>query len=428
VKPRDQPLARKIITIGLVLVVTIVSQSFVHNCNSAGLASDNDTASLITAINKSEVGLRDDYGPSALNLARFYASNYRVIDDKSQRVLLSTLGVTHVKNEKAASELRSLTASMLFRNRGCDGLIVKDAVWTYERNSPLANRTGAEHLCTKDTREQQIDAWLKTNTHGMIQTGQNDLNDSYHTINDEVFATSVYANLKWTKPFSVSETQPENFFTEAGWCDSDPPGKAQTMHCHGVFDFFSDDEIKAVKFPCRETNSPTSLDVVLVVPAKGPGCIHDLQVFLSDWDSLKWQKWLRSFHPVPLDLAVPKFHRSDSMQEKHMWPYMLQGIIPPQGRRSIGFLMAKHDAIFDEQGFRFAEGDEYYLSRDQRLRCIPIPSLPHYGGGNSPPGLTYLYYHPKPGMIIDQPFMVLVFDKKTNALVYMTIGNGPYSI
>ena len=112
-----------------------------------------------------------------------------------------------------------------------------------------------------------------------------------------------------------------------------------------------------------------------------------------------------------------------------MWPYMLQGIIPPQGRRSIGFLMAKHDAIFDEQGFRFAEGDEDYLSRDQRLRCIPIPSLPHYGnGGNSPPGLTYLYYHPKPGMIIDQPFMVLVFDKKTNALVYMTIGNGPYSI
>jgi serine protease inhibitor len=258
------------------------------------------------------------------------------------------------------------------------------AVWIDERRRLLADLgIDAESLDFGDpAAPDRVNAWVAERTHGMIQR----IVDRFSP--DEVFALAdaAYFDGAWTEPFDPANTASRPF-TRPDGSTVDAP----TMHAHGSFDYYEDDDLQAVRLPYGNAGA-LCFTAVIAREGRTPPA-------LTDWDVLRTES-------RPGSIAVPRFSAEssleldDALKSLGLGPAFdpgpdFDGLISGPGPKALGRVLHRARVDVDERGTRAAAVTV--------LTAVAVSFDP------TPPFELRL----------DRPFLWAVEDRRTGTLLFL---------
>ena len=239
----------------------------------------------------------------------------------------------------------------------------------------------------------KINGWVDTKTNGkirnLIPTGM--LND----LTRMVLVNAVYFKASWLRPFDPTSTKPAPFHPSPGG-----DVNVAMMHASGKLAYASGDGWQAVDLPYIGDASMTFL-----VPDRAT-----LPAFEQSLDPARLALIVRSLTEHPVDLTLPKFAVAQQtplrdvltamgMNDAFEWPSNGQGadFTGMTGARVLYLSAVQHEATvtLDERGTEAAAATAGVFERVGGLATSPVT------------------------LSIDRPFIFLIRDTKTGAILFM---------
>jgi len=112
---------------------------------------------------------------------------------------------------------------------------------------------------------------------------------------------AIYFKGEWTSEFKAENTQQKDFYALDGKTD-----KVMMMQRNGNIDYFSNEEMQAVRLPYGDEK----ISMILVLPEK------DINQWISDMNADKWMDIVSGFFPErDLELQIPRFKMEYGIKE-----------------------------------------------------------------------------------------------------------------
>jgi serpin B len=235
-----------------------------------------------------------------------------------------------------------------------------------------------------------INAWVSERTKGRI--GQLLPRGVLEALTRLVLVNAVYLNAKWRTPFDKDETSPAPFHTPQGLI------KVPTMHQSGKFAYLRAPDYQALELPYR--GGRLAFDVLLPDPGHFGALKHRLAT--SGPIAL-----LEGMSPHQVDVGLPKLllHTSLGLSD---------------ALKAMGMPLAFRPGAADLSGIAERPGDLYisqvihqaYIRVDEAgtEAAAATAVVVSAGSAQLPPAIT---------LNIDRPFMFVIRDTKTDALLFL---------
>jgi serine protease inhibitor len=232
-----------------------------------------------------------------------------------------------------------------------------------------------------------INNWVSRNTKSKIPTILNQIN-----ADDVMFLiNAIYFKGQWEKKFEKALTKNESFYPLSG-----PQKEIPMMSQWGNYQYYRGEKFQAVRL--FYGNKGASLDLFL--PDKDSS-IDDLLKRLS---LEQFRLWTRSFHPVPGNIKIPRFKMeyesslNDPLKAMGMGIAFVGGKADFSGMRTqngLSISEVRHKAIVEVN----EEGTEAAAATSVGVKMA-----------NAIPTFTF---------IADHPFLMMIRDQRTDALLFM---------
>jgi serine protease inhibitor len=269
-------------------------------------------------------------------------------------------------------------------------LALAQAVWIDERYEVLADLgIDVRKLDFRDPgAPERINAWAAEHTRGMIPRIIEELDP------DEVFALAdaAYFDGAWTDPFDPQQTEPRPFTRPDG-----ESVRVPTMHAGGSFDYFEDDDVRAVRLPYGDDGH---LCFVAVIAREG---LEPPRV--GDWDALQTSHRSGSI-ALPSFRAESSLELSDTLIALGLGPAFTEGrdfdgLFSGGEPKALGRVLHRARVDVDERGTRAAA-----VTVVTAIAAAYRPETPFE-------------------LRLDRPFLWAIEDRRTGTLLFVGIVTDP---
>ncbi len=249
----------------------------------------------------------------------------------------------------------------------------------------------AERVPFNQQTVDQINDWVAESTHQKIQ---NLLSDSeFDESTRLVLANAVYFHGNWKTPFSKKDTSPRPFYLSSG-----DMIHSETMLQTGRFDYYENEDLKAVALPYIQNHDSTCTPICLIVLSKSKE-ILDLE---------KIKNAISSLQPAMVQIQVPKFTLEERIELKPLLNQLgiqkafSQDEADFSGINGLGGLylsavLHKSFFAFDELGVEAAAATAAIINATTAV-SKPVRVFP---------------------FIADRPFYFFLLDQKTETMLFM---------
>jgi serpin B len=234
-----------------------------------------------------------------------------------------------------------------------------------------------------------INDWVAGQTQQKIQEllAQGTIEDSTRL----VLTNAVYFKGTWLAQFDPERTTDAPFYPEA-----ERPVTVSMMHHKGRFAYGELDDLKVLEIPY----SGNEITMVLLLPREADGLVALEQKLTHE----SFNDWIGSLHELEVQVALPRFTVSASLDLGSLLPRMgMASAFDPRsadfsgmtGRRDLFISAAVHEAYVEvnEEGTEAAAATGIVM------------------------GLTSA--RPGPSFIADHPFLFLIRDRATDAVLFL---------
>jgi serpin B len=242
----------------------------------------------------------------------------------------------------------------------------------------------------------QINAWVSDNTAGKIPhlLVPGDVN----ALTRLVLADAVYLDAKWLSPFQPQNTHPDVFHAPSGSI------RVPTMHQDGTFAYRDADGYQVLELPYR--GGRLALDILL----PSPGQLRPMLAQIATSGPLRL---LDGLTPRYVTLAIPKFQLRTRFDLSGPLARMgmplafqpgradLSGIAGPPGYLFIQHVIHEAYIDVDEAGTKAAAATGVVI------------------------GTTAIQLPPKIHFTVDRPFIFVLRDKRTGAILFTGVTSHP---
>ena len=242
----------------------------------------------------------------------------------------------------------------------------------------------------------QINAWVSDHTAGniphLLTPGDVD------PLTRLVLADAVYLDAKWLSPFQSQNTHPEVFHAPTGAI------RVPTMHQDGTFAYLSGDGYQALELPYQ--GGRLALDILL--PSQG-----QLQPLLARLAASGPLRLLGGLAPQYVSVALPKFQLRTQFD--------LTGPLA-----SMGMPLAFQPGRADLSGIAGAPGYLYvqHVIHEAYIYVDEAGTKAAAATGVVV-GTTAIEMPPKIHFIVDRPFVFVLRDKRTGAILFTGVISHP---
>lgn len=284
-------------------------------------------------------------------------------------------------------------ANGLFLNKDTQ---ILNSFRTIAKNFFDANVQTVDYSSPKTTI-QTINLWVSQRTQGKIPSllQEEDINSATKLI----LANAVYFEGEWETPFNPKNTQPASFYSTEENTD-----KVNMMHLTANFSYFEDEQMQGIVLPFYRTNTNfPGMDCLVLLPKKDTS-LEDMENNLSTQDL---SNWLKNGNENLVELTIPKF----------CFNFKIPLNEPLQK-------MGMQDAFTNQANFSKINGmknlsvqqvihDTYFSFQENGVTAASSTTT-HIGITSVNPGES----SPIP-FIADHPFLFVVFDRSTQAILFM---------
>lgn len=247
----------------------------------------------------------------------------------------------------------------------------------------------------KETARSDINDWVKERTQGKIDEVIQD--DDITPATKMVVLGAIYFKAKWASPFSKVDTRTQPFFTTSGQTLAVP-----MLNDTESFPFFQDQDISVLELPYAipGPNLP-QLSMVIVLPNETQG-ISELEKNLS---LEKVENYISQLRRKRVFVTIPKFKFASN-------------VILNETLAALGMPTA-FDTSADFSGITGSK--DLFINRALHKAYIAVDEY-----GTEAAAVTAIVMNPTSIMVdeperfkADHPFMFLIRDKKTGAILFL---------
>ena len=299
----------------------------------------------------------------------------------------------------ARHEAVASASASLNRGDGHSKLSLASALWPAEWFAPydpyLEAARGA-YGATVDTVDftnesdavPKINAWASDNTNGKIKDAisQNDVSDNTAM----VITNAIYFKGTWITQFSIEKTRPSTFTKEGG-----STVMADFMEATAEFDYAAYDGYQVLRMPYEGDR----LSMLVVLPDEPDGLGH-LADGLSD---VALEGWIAGMEHREVRVVMPKFETRTS--------YDLKSTL-----MSMGVTNAFDGGLADLTGI--AEGG-LYVDKALHDAYVAVDEKGTEAAAVTAIIITESAPPPPPAFVADRPFLFIIHDSETGAMLFM---------
>lgn len=258
-----------------------------------------------------------------------------------------------------------------------------------ESNEDYFNAKIKEIDVGDDASANEINDWVKKSTNDKIDTMVDP------PLNPNLVAmliNAIYFNGEWTHPFDPEQTEDQSFHLKDGKTKDVP-----FMKLDQELPYIENDDFQAISLPYGE-DGDMSMKVFL------PDENADLEDFQKKFTQENWEQWLDEFYETDGDLWLPKFQSeyevtlNDTLKELGMTSAFDDGagfskIVEEREQLKISEVKQKTFLDVNEKGTEAAASTSVEIEETAAMDSFT--------------------------MKVDRPFMIVIHDEKTNAILFM---------
>ena len=238
-----------------------------------------------------------------------------------------------------------------------------------------------------------INSWVNKNTDGKIDKIVDQINPG-----DVLFLiNAIYFKGQWQFEFKKENTKPD-VFRVAGGQQKELPMMSQS----GTFFYYKGKDFQSVALPYGTGR----LSMYVFLPEEQKG----LDEFQKDLTAQNWETWMKSFHPTPGDLRLPRF--------KVEWELELNEALKALGMPE-AFDPARAD--FSEMA-KVSSGNNLFISQVKHKSFCEVNEEGTTAAAVTSVGVTLTSVQQpreKFFMKVDRPFFFAIRDNLTRVLLFM---------
>ncbi len=238
-----------------------------------------------------------------------------------------------------------------------------------------------------------INNWVKRNTQGKIEGIVDRLSEADRLI----LVNATYFKGEWSSPFTVDQTTPQDFST--------PDGKKTVpmMAKRGTFRYFEREGLQAVALPYGDRR----LNLYVFLPKNG----QTLDTVIQTLTPKIWTQWMSEFRTVPGYLQLPRFKMESKLELQNPLSELGMGIafsdkanFSSLSTRPVQIDQVIHKTFIEvnESGTTAAAATAIGI-RSTSVEAVKMPF----------------------DMKVNQPFLCVLRDDKTGAILFMGAINNP---
>ncbi|WP_242920760.1 serpin family protein [Pontibacter liquoris] len=358
------------------------------------VASTNDFAFRSFSKLRQEEGAKNIF-ISPLSISMALSMAYNGADAATKEAMHQTLGFEPATDEELNTAFRNLTSLL----KGLDKQVVftsANSLWysnRYQLQEPFVKTNQTYFDATVQGLDfasagakDQINSWVKTKTNGKIENIVEQIRPE-----DVLFLiNAIYFKGTWTYPFDKKLTRPGLFYLENG---STITHDFMTMK-NGTYRYYQDAGKELIDLPYGNQQ----YSMTMLVPKAG----HTVQELVQELNPTTLATWLAAADTTTLELVMPKFKLAYEKELNNMLTQLGMGIAFSDqadfsrmvaGQANLAISKVKHKAFVEvnEEGTEAAAATSVGIS---------LTSLP-------------------PTIRIDRPFVFLIREKSSNAILFM---------
>jgi len=241
-----------------------------------------------------------------------------------------------------------------------------------------------------------INDWADTKTHGKIQ---NVVSFPFESPPKLILANAIYFKGKWEDPFDKSLTLPRDFHLPDGNINNVP-----MMAKHKSFEYQEGDGFQAVELPY----AGGQLQMILFLPATN----SNPQQLIGNFSGKTWRdNVLSSFSRCEGSLVFPKF--------KLDYDVILNDPLKAMGMQGAFSGDADFSMMADQPLFIGEVKQKSYVAVDEEgTEAAAVTTINMFGAAMERPLKSF-------EMIVDRPFLFVITDTQSQAILFMGIVNDP---
>jgi serpin B len=239
-----------------------------------------------------------------------------------------------------------------------------------------------------------VNSWVNQKTSGMIPT----LVQEFPPATMMVLVNAVYFKGKWQTPFEPSSTQEQDFHL--------PDGKTKRlpmMYQGGKFQYFvegkDNKQLEAVALPYNDGR----LNLYLFLPAPK----QSLDSLISQFNTENWQRWTKQFSKQAGSISLPRFKMSYATQLGE--PLQKLGVkqLFQLGKADLSGIRKSNDLFISQVIHKTV-----MEVNEEGTKAAAVTGAMATGGAApvGPPPFQF---------IADRPFLVVLHDSQTDAILFI---------
>ena len=238
-----------------------------------------------------------------------------------------------------------------------------------------------------------INNWVKRNTQGKIEGIVDQLSEADRLI----LVNATYFKGEWSSPFKVDQTTPQEFFA--------PDGKKTVpmMAKRGTFRYFETEGLQAVALPYGDRR----LNLYVFLPKDG----QTLNTVIQTLTPKTWTQWMGEFTTAPGYLQLPRFKMESKLELQKPLSELGMGI-----------------AFTDKANFSMLSDRPVHIDQVIHKTFVEVNESGTTAAAATSIGIksTSIEIMKTPfEMKVNQPFLCVLRDDKTGAILFMGAINNP---
>ena len=238
-----------------------------------------------------------------------------------------------------------------------------------------------------------INNWVKRNTQGKIEGIVDQLSEADRLI----LVNATYFKGEWSSPFKVDQTTPQEFFA--------PDGKKTVpmMAKRGTFRYFEQEGLQAIALPYGDRR----LNLYIFLPKNGQTLDSIIQMLTPK----TWTQWMGEFTTVPGYLQLPRFKMESKLELQKPLSELGMGI-----------------AFTDKANFSMLRDRPVHIDKVIHKTFVEVNESGTTAAAATSIGIraTSIENVKTPfDMKVNQPFLCVLRDDKTGAILFMGAINNP---
>jgi serine protease inhibitor len=233
-----------------------------------------------------------------------------------------------------------------------------------------------------------INKWVKTNTNGKIPKIVPEPIPSDVVM---YLINAIYFKGSWRQKFEPKQTQERPFFLPAGSIR-----QIMTMHTSGNYRYFRNDRVEMIDLPYGDS----LFSMTVLLPAPGT----DINAFVAQLNDSSMRAWTNVMHVVnDMEIYLPKF--------KLEYEKTLNNVLQAMGMEN---------AFSDAADFtRINSGGRLFISNVKHKTFVEVNEEGTEAAAATSVEITLDSSMPPPAMRVDRPFVFLIRERTSDAILFM---------